>query len=168
MATCVTCGDKLHPERAEKYGYCTKSACQNANRKGLTMVAVGVNKSAEQYQILDEVTRDDLAHGKHHDPRRATYGPVARPVPTPTNEDVERRRAPAATSSPTAPTAKSAAPRDRQATSPRPRHPWTASQQRLALLYNEQGLAPDEIAKKLGLSRYQVTQMILKAPRKRR
>jgi DNA-binding transcriptional regulator LsrR (DeoR family) len=41
------------------------------------------------------------------------------------------------------------------------RQPWTKSQQKLALLYNEQGLRPDEIARKLGLSPYQVTQIIL-------
>jgi len=39
--------------------------------------------------------------------------------------------------------------------------PWTPSQQKLALLYNEQGLRPDEIARKLGLSPYLVTQIIL-------
>jgi DNA-binding transcriptional regulator LsrR (DeoR family) len=31
------------------------------------------------------------------------------------------------------------------------------------LLYNEQGLRPDEIAGKIGLSRYLVTQIILNA-----
>jgi DNA-binding transcriptional regulator LsrR (DeoR family) len=41
------------------------------------------------------------------------------------------------------------------------RHPWSQRQQRLALLYNEQGLRPDEIAEKLGISRYLVTQIIL-------
>ncbi len=39
--------------------------------------------------------------------------------------------------------------------------PWTKSQERLALLYNEQGRRPDEIASKLGLSTYTVTQIIL-------
>ena len=39
--------------------------------------------------------------------------------------------------------------------------PWTKSQERLALLYNEQGRRPDEIASKLGLSTYAVTQIIL-------
>ena len=38
---------------------------------------------------------------------------------------------------------------------------WTRSQERLALLYNEQGLRPDEIARKLRLSPYQVAQIIL-------
>jgi DNA-binding transcriptional regulator LsrR (DeoR family) len=41
------------------------------------------------------------------------------------------------------------------------RPPWTRSQEKLALLYNEQGLRPDEIAAKLGLSPYQVAQIIL-------
>jgi len=41
------------------------------------------------------------------------------------------------------------------------RPPWTRSQEKLALLYNEQGLRPDEIAGKLGLSPYQVAQIIL-------
>jgi DNA-binding transcriptional regulator LsrR (DeoR family) len=41
------------------------------------------------------------------------------------------------------------------------RKPWSQRQQRLALLYNEQGLRPDEIAEKIGLSRYLVTQIIL-------
>jgi len=64
--------------------------CQEKNAQGLTMVAVGVNKAAEQYLILDDRTREELA-----------------------------------------------------------------------LLYNEQRLRPDEIAKKLGLSTYTVTQIIL-------
>jgi DNA-binding transcriptional regulator LsrR (DeoR family) len=41
------------------------------------------------------------------------------------------------------------------------RRPWSRSQEKLALLYNEQGLRPEEIAQKLGLSRYTVTQIIL-------
>ena len=39
--------------------------------------------------------------------------------------------------------------------------PWTKSQEKLALLYNEQGRRPEEIAQKLGLSTYLVTQIIL-------
>jgi len=124
--------------------------CQEKNARGLTMVAVGVNKAAEQYMILDEKTQEDLASGKYHDQRRGSFGtssaaPAASPKPTP----------PAATE-----------PRQRSRPSERPaqrpvRKPWSVKQQRLALLYNEQGLRPDEIAAKLGLSTYLVTQIIL-------
>src|SRR5580693_355465 len=77
---CITCGDDLHPERAIKYDYCMKPECQAKNLKGLDMVAVGVNKAAEQYMLLDEVTKADLARGKYHDQRRGTFG---QPEPAP-------------------------------------------------------------------------------------
>ena len=77
---CVSCGDELHPERAKKYDYCMKPECQAKNLKGLTMVAVGVNKSAEQYLLLDEDTKAELAQGKYHDQRRGTFG---QPEPAP-------------------------------------------------------------------------------------
>jgi hypothetical protein len=44
---------------------------------------------------------------------------------------------------------------------PAPRRPWSKSQEKLALLYNEQGRRPEEIADKLGLSTYLVSQIIL-------
>ncbi len=147
MKKCVTCGCELHPERAKKYDYCMSGACQEKNAKGLTIVAVGVNKSAEQYMILDERTRDELASGKYHDQRRGSFG----------------------TSVPAAEAAGTAANRVRPRPRPRPvtpsavRQPWSRSQEKLALLYNEQGLRPDEIAGKLRLSAYTVTQIILNA-----
>ena len=88
VAQCVTCGSELHPERAEKYDYCMAPECQEKNLKGLTMVAVGVNKSAEQYLLLDEETRDELARGKYRDQRRGSFGtsmpssPADRPART--------------------------------------------------------------------------------------
>ena len=146
---CITCGDDLHPERAIKYDYCMKPECQAKNLKGLTMVAVGVNKAAEQYLLLDEDTEADLARGKYHDQRRGTFGPAgAAPA----------KAGPASATPPRPVRAQPlpAAPRQ-------PRLPGTASQRRLAVLYNQQGLRPDEIARKLGLSRYDVTQIILAA-----
>jgi len=144
MDKCVTCGRELHPERAKKYNYCMSPECQAKNAKGLTMVAVGVNKAAEQYMILDETTREEIASGKYHDQRRGSFG-----VATTANPPVPAQ-APAASAKP------------RPAAAPKPtRHPWSQRQQRLALLYNEQGLRPDEIAEKIGLSRYLVTQIIL-------
>jgi hypothetical protein len=152
MDKCITCGKELHPERATKYNYCMSRECQEKNAKGLTMVAVGVNKAAEQYMILDERTREELASGKYHDQRRGSFGTPAPSAP--------------ATAPPSGGTPEpSAASRVR----PKParpvvaRKPWSRSQEKLALLYNQQGLRPDEIAGKLGLSRYNVTQIILNA-----
>ena len=76
MPQCVTCGCELHPERALKFNYCMARECQDKNAKGLTMVAVGVNKAAEQYLILDERTSEELASGKYHDQRRGSFGPT--------------------------------------------------------------------------------------------
>src|ERR1700722_1778148 len=74
MAQCVTCGSELHPDRAKKYNYCMKPECQEKNLKALTLVAVGVNKSAEQYLLLDEQTQNELASGKFADQRRGSFG----------------------------------------------------------------------------------------------
>jgi hypothetical protein len=146
----------LHPERAEKYNYCMAPECQEENLKDLTMVAIGVNKSAEQYLLLDDQTKDELASGKFADQRRGLFGtsvPSASPA--------------TANAGGTATRAGSAQPVGRRQSQRRPaapgapRRPWTKSQQKLALLYNEQGRRPDEIAQKLGLSTYTVTQIIL-------
>ena len=154
MAQCITCGSELHPGRAKKYNYCMAPECQRKNLKDLTMVAVGVNKAAEQYMLLDEQTRDDLARGKFADQRRGNFG-TSVPSSGPSGDGA----APVAASD--------AQPARRRSVPPRPaarpaaRTPWTKSQERLALLYNEQGKRPDEIAQKLGLSTYNVTQIIL-------
>ncbi|MBO0832143.1 MAG: hypothetical protein J2P29_09255, partial [Actinobacteria bacterium] len=74
----MTCGTELHPERARKYDYCTSKECQEKNFKGLTMVAIGMNKAADELMILDEDTRADLASGKYRDQRRGSFGPPAR------------------------------------------------------------------------------------------
>ena len=179
MAQCVTCGSELHPERAKKYDYCMAPECQEKNLKGLTMVAVGVNKSAEQYMLLDEETRDELARGKYHDQRRGSFGTsvASQPgttVPAQAGTTLPAQaESPAQASSPapataTLPPARRDRPaQPRQAPSrppqsrPAPRRPWSKSQEKLALLYNEQGRRPEEIADKLGLSTYLVSQIIL-------
>jgi hypothetical protein len=151
MPQCVTCGGELHPERAQKYNYCMAPECQDKNAKGLTMVAVGVNKAAEQYLVLDDHTRDEIASGKYHDQRRGSFGPpAARPSRTQAATSAARVAEPARR--PARPPARAA-----------PRRSWSRSQEKLALLYNEQRLRPDEIARKLGLSTYLVTQIILAA-----
>jgi hypothetical protein len=146
MAQCVTCGSELHPERAEKYDYCTRRECREQNAKPLTVVSVGVNKAADQYLILNERTSDDLAAGKYQDQRKSasvtTQRPSRDPVPA-------ARRA--------------ARPARRAGTPDRPRQPWTRPQQDLALIYNARGMSPEEIASRLGVSRSTATQMILAA-----
>ncbi len=131
MAQCITCGTELHPERARKYNYCMARECQEKNAKGLTMMAVGMNKAAEELMILDERTQaepggaardhETPARGARQRPARQTAGPAARG------------------------------------------RSWTDRQERLALLYNEKGLRPDEIAAKLGVSTYAATQIVLAA-----
>jgi DNA-directed RNA polymerase subunit N (RpoN/RPB10) len=143
MARCITCGSELHPERAQKYGYCTKRACRERNAKPSTIAAVAVNKAADQFLVLDERAKEDLAAGKYQDQRKSasvTDGPARKAMPTPAART--RRRPPAP---------------------PPPRRSWSRSQEDLALIYSERGMRPDEIAERLGLSRYTVTQMILAA-----
>jgi hypothetical protein len=165
IAKCVTCGTELHPERAKKYNYCMSPDCQAKNLKGLTMVAVGVNKSAEQYLLLDDETKAELADGKYHDQRRGTFGRAA-PAPTPAKPATEPGQPSAPRTEPAAAAPAPARPapaRTAPARPAAPRQPGTPSQRRLAVLYNQQGLRPDEIARKLGLTRYEVTQIILAA-----
>jgi hypothetical protein len=186
VTQCVTCGSEIHPERAEKYDYCLAPECQRKNLKPLTLVAVGVNKSAEQYLLLDDETRDDLARGKFHDQRRGAFGtsvPTAETHPaktpsakTPSAKTPSAGTAAAKTASAKTTSAGTAAARPVRPSGPpsgrpsparpipgrpTPRRPWSRSQEKLALLYNEQGRRPDEIAQKLGLSTYLVTQIIL-------
>jgi hypothetical protein len=153
MTQCITCGTELHPERAQKYNYCMAPECQKKNAKGLTMVAIGMNKAADELMILDERTAEDLATGKYRDQRRGSFG-----TSTP---DAASPAAPRPSGRPAAP----AKPRPaRPSPSPAPaRRPWTARQERLARIYNEQGLRPEEIAGKLGVSVYTATQIVLAA-----
>jgi hypothetical protein len=139
---CVTCGVELHPERAEKYAYCTRRECRERNARGLAILAVGVNKAADQYEVLDGRTRAETASRADGAARSA---PASRPRP---------RRA-------------SAPSGDRR---PRPGAPrrsadpaWTASQQELVRIYHDRGMRPDEIAGRLGLPTATVIQMILAA-----
>jgi hypothetical protein len=148
MAHCVTCGNELHPERAEKYDYCTKRECREQNAKPLTVVSVGVNKAADQYLILNDRTKGDLAAGKYQDQRKSA---------SVTGERSGPKRIPAARA------AAKRVPRAGASPSPSPRQTWTRSQQDLAVIYNARGMSPEEIAGKLGLSRSTVTQMILAA-----
>jgi hypothetical protein len=139
--------------------------CQEKNLKGVTLVAVGVNKSAEQYMLLDDETRDELARGKYHDQRRASFGTSV--ASSPGSAVPAQPRRPEPRQAPSRPAQSHPTTQSHPAQShptqarPAPRRPWSKSQEKLALLYNEQGRRPEEIADKLGLSTYLVTQIIL-------
>jgi hypothetical protein len=155
MADCVTCGRELHPERAEKYNYCTDRECQKRNAKGLTILAMGVNKAQDQYEVLNERTRDRVSSGRYVE--EVTTGTGAGPD---TREGPPEPRAgrPRATSKPRSRRSRTA----RRPAAPQPRRPrWTKAQQDLAVIYNARGMRPDEIAKTLGLDTQTVTEMIL-------
>jgi hypothetical protein len=135
MARCVTCGSELHPERAAKYDYCTRRECQRQNARGLKILAVGVNKAADQYEVLEGRTRAETAA------RADGSEPVA---PVRTTRPWRGRPY-------------------REAHHQRAGRSWSDPQQDLARIYNARGMRPDEIARKLGLSTHTVIQMILAA-----
>jgi hypothetical protein len=147
---CVTCGIELHPERAEKYTYCTRRACREENAKPLTIAAVGVNKAADHYMVLDDRAKEDLAAGRYQDQRKSA--------------SITGERARGGTRIPPAGTRAKPAP-GKPPPPPPTRPTWTKAQEDLALIYSNQGMRPDEIADRLGVSRSTATQMILAAKR---
>ena len=128
--------------------------CQEKNATGLTMVAVGMNKAADELMILDERTQADLASGRYRDQRRGSFGTSAPAT------------APGTTAAGSGPSARRSRQEPTRRAAARAR-PWTDRQERLALLYNEQGLNPAEIAAKLGVSTYLATQIVLAARNRR-
>jgi hypothetical protein len=142
LATCVTCGTELHPERAEKYDYCTAPECVARNARGLDMVGVGVNKAAEQYAILDERTKREMARGRFKKRPEAGGSVPVSPAPAQKGSD---------------PTPKAGPKR-------RPTRPARSeTQENLALIYRRMGMNPSQIAAKLGVTESQATRILLDA-----
>ena len=145
MATCTICGDELHPERAEKYDTCTKRSCRERGGRSVRIASVGVNKAADQFVVLDERTEREMARGRFKKEPEAAGTPRRRP-----------RTPPAHTSA--------SVPELVPTSSVRPSRPrWSPAQERLALTYRAMGMTPEQIGKKLGVSPYLVTQILLKA-----
>ena len=114
----------------------------------MTIAAVAVNKAADQYLVLDDRAKEDLAAGSYQDQRKSSSvtdrpRPQGARVPPPGPRSVRRAPAPQ-----------------------RGRPSWSKAQEDLALIYAERGMRPDEIAERLGMSRYKVTEMILAARRR--
>jgi hypothetical protein len=150
MATCTICGDELHRERAEKYDYCTKRSCRERAAKAFTIASVGVNKAADQFVVLDERTEREMAKGRFKKEPEASGAPRSRP------------RAPTTHTS-------ASVPELVPTSSARPaRARWSRAQERLTLTYRAMGMTPEQIAGKLGVSPYLVTQILLAASGRRK
>lgn len=136
---CVGCGGPLHPERAARYSYCTAPACVAEHLVPVRVMAVGVNKAADQFMALTPSTAAAVASGATKDPRRASWG----------TRTVRTQAAPVRVA--------------RARPAPRPRLPGTDAQHRLVRLYRGQGLTPAQIVERLvgQLTVHQVTQIAL-------
>ena len=127
--TCVECGEELLEERAQLgYDYCTRQECQAKRHRGLTITAIGVNKSAEAFVLAadDEIrARGEAGEFARKD---TNLGVGYRPVTAP------------------------AIPRQRSAGTPPPKvsPPWTAEQERIVRLYHDMGLSPAHIVERAG------------------
>ena len=151
MANCVTCGVELRPERAEKYSYCTNDECRARNARGLRLATVGVNKASDQFVILDERTKDEMASGRYRDAGRTSAGRLGHDRSTRTARPPTQGRA--------------SVPREHH--SPRSSEDgetWTAAEQNLALAHEVTGRLPlEEIARRLGRNPRTVARMLVAA-----
>ncbi|WP_028925282.1 hypothetical protein [Pseudonocardia acaciae] len=151
---CIECGDELLAERAELgFEYCTKKECQAARHRGLTVTAIGVNKSADVYLVADQAEITRRGESGEFGKKNAGLGiDSCRPVvpPAPRHPPEPRTR-------------------------PRPARPtrpaWTPQQARVVRLYHEMGLSPRQIVERarantprLGLTETLVVK-ILSSPR---
>lgn len=127
---CIECGEPLLRERAELgYSYCTKPACQAVHRRGTTVTAIPVNKSADSYIVAESHELAARAERGEFGAKNTTLGssPPTTPPPVPT----QRR--------PRAPGRPVAASRRRAS---------TPEQERLVRAYHEMGLTPAQIAER--------------------
>jgi hypothetical protein len=147
MANCVTCGDELHPERAEKYRYCTKPDCRARNARPRTIATVGVNKAADQFVVVDDRTAEEMESGRYRDAGRTSAGRLG-----------HRRSKPASQRSKPSPR------HSVSLTEPADRETWTKDEQNLALAYEITGRLPlEEIARRLGRDQTTVAKMLVAA-----
>lgn len=144
MANCVTCGDPLHPERAEKYDYCTKPECRARNARPRTIASIGVNKAADQFIVLDDKTTEEMATGRYRDAGRTSSGRLGHTRTRSVGRTTPR-------------TGGISAARTREQT-------WSQDEQDLALAYDITGKLPiEEIARRLGRDQATVARMLVAA-----
>ncbi|MGH3721775.1 MAG: hypothetical protein ACRDRI_23600 [Pseudonocardiaceae bacterium] len=156
---CIACGEELLSERAELgYRYCTKKQCQAKHHKGLTITAIGVNKSADTFIVGDQEEIRQRAEAGEFAKKDSGLGIDYR-----TSQD--RLDTPSKERRPSG-----------SATRPVPaRRPWTREQEKIVRLYNDLGLTPRQIVERarestprLGITEILVTKIMCSPPRKQR
>lgn len=152
---CIECGDELLAERAELgYQYCTKKQCQVKHHQGLTITAIGLNKSADTFIVGDQEEIRRRAESGEFAKKDSGLGINYR---TPGTEIPPRRREPRASSNRRLPA----------------RRPWTPEQEKVVRLYHGMGLSPRQIADRarentprLGITESLATRIICSPPPK--
>ena len=127
---CIECGEEMSEERVRLgYRYCTGPACQAVHHRGLTVTAVGVNKSADNLIVgdVDEIRR------------RGETGEFAKKD---SGLGLDYRAGGVAS----APSERHRARPQQRAT--RPRRAWTTEQEKIVRLYHDMGLSPRRIAER--------------------
>ena len=145
MANCVTCGEELHPERAEKYDYCTEPDCRARNARPRPIVSIGVNKAADQFLVLDDRTTKEMERGRYRDSGRTAAGRLGHRRSSSTSDRVAQGHG-------------------RPSSAGSPEETWTKDEQNLALAYEITGRLPiEEIARRLGRDQATVARMLVAA-----
>jgi hypothetical protein len=153
---CIECGEELLVERAELgYEYCTEEQCQAKHHQGLTITAIGVNKSADAFIIGDPEELRRRAEAGEFGKKDSGLGVNYR-SPQPGGE--------------TPSAARTSGPATRKA---RPPRPWSRQQEKIVRLYNGMGLTPRQIVERarentpqLGITESLVTKIICSPPRR--
>jgi hypothetical protein len=156
--TCIECGDELLEERAGLgYEYCTKKQCQAAHHRGLTITAVGVNKSADVLLVADEAEIRERGESGEFGKKNTALGIDYRATGSGISAAPEARATRAPSSHPVP--------------APRRAPGWTPEQERITRLYHGMGLNPRQIverarasAPRLALTDSLVTKILCSRP----
>jgi hypothetical protein len=129
---CIECGDKLLPERAELgYSYCTKKQCQAKHHKGLTITAIGVNKSADTFIVGDQEELRQRAEAGEFAKKDSGLG-ISYRSPRTGGKVPSRQRGSSGSPTRSAPA----------------RRPWTREQEKVVRLYHGMGLTPRQVVER--------------------
>lgn len=127
---CIECGDELLAERTELgYRYCTKEQCQAKHHKGVTITAIGLNKSADTFIVGDQEEIRRRAEAGEFAKKDSGLGINYR---TPGTATPTKRGQPSTSSNARRPA----------------RRPWTVEQEKVVRLYHSMGLSPRQIVER--------------------